>query len=306
MKKVLFPLGIILTVLAVGFFVLNSYIYNAKQADDVDPSISSFEECIDAGYPTLDSYPEQCETPDGKRFMRNLPEGELINAISPIIITGTLTCLPHWDTSGPQTLECAFGLLEDSRNYYVLRSTDPTDLTLGSIPTDSRVEIVGALIPGSDEKYQSIGTIEVENIYPWQKFMDEESGITFEYPEALTTEYIEVTDWPPQVQILDEPLACTEAGDVTTRAGRTEERIIGERTYCVTETNEGAAGSVYTQYAYATEINNKTVVLTFSTRASQCENYSEPEMNECTIERGSFSPDSLIARIFQTLEITSQ
>jgi len=32
--------------------------------------INSFEECAQAGYPILESYPEQCHTPDGKSFTR--------------------------------------------------------------------------------------------------------------------------------------------------------------------------------------------------------------------------------------------
>jgi hypothetical protein len=60
MRKLLLSIGIaliILVILVVGFFALNRYIYNEKQADEVDPTISLFEECIDAGYPVLDAYP---------------------------------------------------------------------------------------------------------------------------------------------------------------------------------------------------------------------------------------------------------
>jgi hypothetical protein len=41
--------------------------------DGITPSpstnITSFEECVDAGYPILESYPRQCRTPDGKNFI---------------------------------------------------------------------------------------------------------------------------------------------------------------------------------------------------------------------------------------------
>lgn len=167
MRKLLLSIGIlliILVILVVGFFALNSYIYNEKQADEVGPTISSFEECIDAGYPVLDSYPEQCATADGKRFMRSLPEGELADVIFPITTQGMLICLPHWDTSAPQTTECAFGLQDDSGNYYVLRDSDPSQPTISATPTNIRVEVVGTLVPGSHQRHQSIGTIEVEEI----------------------------------------------------------------------------------------------------------------------------------------------
>lgn len=126
--------------------------------------ISSFDECTQAGYPTLDSYPPQCETPDGKRFVQKLPEDELGDVTSSITTQGTFICLPHWDTTGPQTLECAFGLLDDSLNYYALRDPDPTVPTISTIPTDTRVEVTGTFIPGSLERHQSIGVIEVESV----------------------------------------------------------------------------------------------------------------------------------------------
>lgn len=35
-------------------------------------------------------------------------------------LTGVQTCLPHKDTSGPQTLECAIGMLTDMGEYYAI------------------------------------------------------------------------------------------------------------------------------------------------------------------------------------------
>jgi hypothetical protein len=36
--------------------------------------IESYEECVQAGYPIMESYPEQCATPDGRTFTRELPD----------------------------------------------------------------------------------------------------------------------------------------------------------------------------------------------------------------------------------------
>lgn len=38
--------------------------------------ISSFEECQAAGYPIMESYPEQCKTPDGLNFIRKISSSE--------------------------------------------------------------------------------------------------------------------------------------------------------------------------------------------------------------------------------------
>jgi hypothetical protein len=37
-----------------------------------------------------------------------------------VVLSGTYVCLPHLDTSGPQTEECAFGLEGDDGNYYAV------------------------------------------------------------------------------------------------------------------------------------------------------------------------------------------
>lgn len=39
--------------------------------------VDSFEACAKAGYPVMESYPEQCKTPDGKTYVRVIPEPTL-------------------------------------------------------------------------------------------------------------------------------------------------------------------------------------------------------------------------------------
>ena len=40
-------------------------------------AINSYEECVAAGYPIMESYPEQCKTPDGRTFVRVIAQKEL-------------------------------------------------------------------------------------------------------------------------------------------------------------------------------------------------------------------------------------
>ncbi len=152
---------ILISALVSLFFARNVFI---SEPEDIDESISSFRECVEAGYAVLDSYPEKCETLDGKMFVRNLPEEEISNIISFINVEGTITCLSHWDTSGPQTMECAFGLESHEGDYYVLRDLNPLNPVIFDFPTGSEVEIKGMFTPGSHERYQSIGVIDVEEI----------------------------------------------------------------------------------------------------------------------------------------------
>lgn len=133
------------------------------------------------------------------------------------------------------------------------------------------------------------------DVSAWQTFRDAGRGITFRYPEKFPTSYIEAYDWPPQVQVTEGPFSCTEAGDEEGRAGRTEARMIKGRNFCVTEVIGAAAGSRYTQYAYAFEKDGKVPILTFTVRAPECGNYAETsEMALCESERQAFNVDAMM------------
>ena len=97
--------------------------------------------------------------------------------------------------------------------------------------------------------------------------------------------------------MIGDSFSCVEAGSPTDRAGRTELRRIGDTEYCVTEVIEGAAGSIYTQYAYMMERGGEIIILTFSLQFVQCANYGEPEKTACEQEREAFDPDQLIRQI---------
>lgn len=42
------------------------------QARQAIGEIDSFEECVAAGNPVMESHPRQCQTPDGKHFMEDI------------------------------------------------------------------------------------------------------------------------------------------------------------------------------------------------------------------------------------------
>ncbi len=127
-------------------------------------------------------------------------------------------------------------------------------------------------------------------------------GVSFLYPENLNTAYIHTVDWPPKVQILSDVFSCTAGGSEIARAGQTTSTTIYGTTYCVTKETEGAAGSTYTNYAYAFAYKGGTAILTFTTRAPQCDNYDDPQKSACKAERATFSIDPIadaMARSFK-------
>ncbi|MDD4351756.1 MAG: hypothetical protein PHU71_02125 [Candidatus Gracilibacteria bacterium] len=61
---------LILAILVVAGLVYGFISYDKQQAV---PQISSFTECLEAGYPVMESYPRQCAVPDGETFTEELP-----------------------------------------------------------------------------------------------------------------------------------------------------------------------------------------------------------------------------------------
>ena len=83
-----------------------------------------------------------------------------------VTLVGKVVCLPHRNTEGSQTLECAYGLLGNDENYYGVTDVD-SSAGIGAITqyaVDTEVEVAGIFTLGEDERYATVGTIEIETI----------------------------------------------------------------------------------------------------------------------------------------------
>jgi hypothetical protein len=78
-----------------------------------------------------------------------------------ITLKGTLTCLPHRNASGPQTLECAIGFKSDQGVYYSLAGQNRP---ITATPFGKTVEVTGRLKHQESKLYQSSGVITVEHL----------------------------------------------------------------------------------------------------------------------------------------------
>ena len=60
-------------------------IWSGSNKNKTPESIDSFHECADAGYPIMESYPEQCSVPGGQSFVNpaQLDDGVLVHPIAP-------------------------------------------------------------------------------------------------------------------------------------------------------------------------------------------------------------------------------
>jgi hypothetical protein len=61
-------------------------------------------------------------------------------------LSGTYTCLPHVDTSGPQTMECAFGLKTDDGDYYAVNFGQSAD-AMNQFQSGAHITAEGFVVP---------------------------------------------------------------------------------------------------------------------------------------------------------------
>jgi hypothetical protein len=82
-------------------------------------------------------------------------------------LDGEVVCLPHKDTSGPQTLECAFGLKTDDGTHYALDAGDvnPPPYTTGQrIRANGLVTPIEAISSDHWQKYDIKGIFSIKGI----------------------------------------------------------------------------------------------------------------------------------------------
>lgn len=75
--------------------------------------------------------------------------------------TGVMACLQPSQEATTQSTSCALGLNADDGKIYALQADDP--MLIGSIPTNSRVRVTGALIKQSNS-YNAEGIIKVQTV----------------------------------------------------------------------------------------------------------------------------------------------
>ena len=137
----------------------------------------------------------------------------------------------------------------------------------------------------------------------WNTTNDNKAGITFQYPEKLTTRYISTQEWPPVVRIQSGIYSCLEKPQEKSSLTETiSQRLVDDRVYCVDVKHEGAAGSVYSSYVYTTLKKSNLIEVSFVLRYSSCDNYDQAQNQSCTSEREAFDIDATVDRIVQTVE----
>ncbi len=86
-----------------------------------------------------------------------------------VTLSGTYTCLPHLNTSGPQTMECAFGIKTDDGVYYAVNFGSSAESmaqfqSSQHITAEGTVVIKEALSSDQWQKYNMKGIFTVTKI----------------------------------------------------------------------------------------------------------------------------------------------
>lgn len=104
-----------------------------------------------------------------------VPGGDAAGASAQtVVLEGEVVCLPHRDTSGPTTLECAYGLKTDAGQYYGLDASGlPTDKQ-GGYDTGEKVSFEGTLVAQEDmpanfwNTYNVVGLLMVQDYWTYR------------------------------------------------------------------------------------------------------------------------------------------
>lgn len=152
-KQLIFAL-ILLAIAIAGYLITSQYTPKADQ--NVMPTSTENVSSTVTSSTTISPKEALPETPAA-----NTP------AAGQVAIEGTFVCLPHKDTSGPQTLECALGMKGNDGGYYAIGGKSASvESKLGNIPNDARIRVSGTLVPylaiqdSSLLKYGIVGLIE--------------------------------------------------------------------------------------------------------------------------------------------------
>lgn len=104
------------------------------------------------------------------RHTQNIPETKPVSVPQTVTWEGEYVCLPHKNTNGPQTMECAIGMKTSDGKFYALDMSKMTATTTSDfISSGMQIIITGALVPKEQEQarqsnYDVSGIIQVETL----------------------------------------------------------------------------------------------------------------------------------------------
>ena len=245
-----------------------------------------------------------------ERLVRDLQEvvppgpGQEDSSVSTVL--GEMVCLPVIESEEPHNDLCVYGLKTYAGDYYRLKSAEDGENILATLELGQDVQVKGLYTIESDDLYQSLGTIVVSSVQLVQTDDEYLSLLSSEKPTGLESEYssysnyglasFAVKNYNSNIfKVNNGEIDCEESELSESNLGlRVSKKNIAEKKYCIAASSEGAAGSVYTEYNYATVVDDNLYFTSFIARDLDCNNYPEEEKLECQRERESNNLDKIV------------
>lgn len=219
------------------------------------------------------------------------------------IAYGEFVCLPLKDENIPHDDLCVFGIKNSKGDYYRLQApSDDKNNVVNKIKMGQKIEISGELVNEESDIYITLGTIKVAGV---NYLYTEEQNFESNLPDSFKANYISLQDYISNIFKAEEyprleswvengEIECDETPLESSFPLRISKKEINGQKYCISASSEGAAGSVYTEYAYTTVIANNVYLVQFIARYPHCSNYPDKEREECEVERENFNLDNLV------------
>lgn len=310
-KKVKITIIAVIVIAGLSFWLVNHF---------TSSDVNSFEECVDAGYLIMESYPRRCKTPEGKTFIEDVtpknPEQSYqekaerwIRENAPTFIYDGQD-LEFVESRGLDLVGC-----EDCYEYefeFTSRhggygDREGKEVTQALTPhvtvvTMENGEVVKVVTDGKFDEMKGKLLMEVQE--NWKTYQAE--AFAFQYPE-LDYEYVSAQEWPPEVQIINDLDQYPSEVSIESGKFKCEEaarKTINGRAYCVKEKKEGAAGSTYINYTYSVIVEKSLVTLSFVLQFPNCGNFPE-ERTECQQEKDNFNIDRIVDRMVENISLVT-
>jgi hypothetical protein len=142
---------IILIVVIIALVIFGIYYFNSVKKEKIT-EISSFEECVEAGYPVMESYPRKCQVPEGDLFSEYI--GNEFEKVDFIFINNPR---PNQEISSPLNIS------GEARGYWYFEADFPIELL------DEDGNVIGTAIASAKDDWMTEDFVEFEAVLEFEK-----------------------------------------------------------------------------------------------------------------------------------------
>ncbi len=149
--------------ITLSIYLLLNGTFPSKEAEKT--IVANFEECRRAGYPIMESYPEQCMTPDGRNFVSSTitpSQSEILPTTNATTSSDELHDLIVVDSITPNTLiENPLRLSGKARGMWFFEASFPIELR------DSDGNLLGQAIAQAQSDWMTTEFVSFNGILSW-------------------------------------------------------------------------------------------------------------------------------------------